>query len=402
MRNRGNLRQPRRLGGSGIETQDRLTVLYELPFANLGGTEKHLLTLISALGRDVAPCLLAPQGDALRLFRDLGVPYRTVLPLRPAPGVRHALRVHDAAFRELMEEFRPRLVHVHCGIELAVAARLASPGIPIVFTVHGYPDAASYIASAFLANRMVDEVICVSEAERRAAERYGFRKDTLTVIHNGVAPPALAAPSRRREFRQRLGLREDAVVIGTVSRLERRKGMAYLVSAFARIRHECPCATLLVVGDGRMRRDLERLAIDLGVGDRVVFTGALEDPGDALESMDIFALPSLQEALGMAILEAMARAKPVVATTVGGIPEAVAHGETGLLVPAKDDAALASAILALARDPAKRQEMGARGRARFEGLFTAEVMARQTLEVYRRVLARTSARPSGPPLSRRA
>ena len=287
-----------------------------------------------------------------------------------------------------MDEFGPRLVHVHCGIEHAVAARLASPGIPMVLTIHGSPDAASYIVSGFLANRIVDEVICVSEAERRVAEGYGFRKDRLTVIHNGIVSPSRTAAPAQQQPRQRLGLREDAVVIGTVSRLERRKGIAYLVSALARIRRDCPSAVLLVVGDGRMRQDLERLALDLGVRDRVVFTGALPDPTAALEAMDIFALPSIQEALPMAILEAMAMAKPVVATTVGGIPEAVVHGETGLLVPPKDDASLASALLVLARNPARRQEMGARGRARFEALFTADLMARRTLEVYRRVLAR--------------
>ncbi|MDI6638148.1 MAG: glycosyltransferase family 4 protein [Bacillota bacterium] len=366
-------------------------MLYELPFANLGGTEKHVLTLISALRHEVAPCLLAPQGDALRLFRDLGVPYRTVLPLTPAPGVRRALRVHHAAFQELMDEFGPSLVHVHCGIEHAVAARLASPGIPMVLTIHGYPDAASYIVSGFLANRIVDEVICVSEAERRVAQRYGFRKDRLTLIHNGITSPSRIAAPAQQQSRRRLGLREDAVVIGTVSRLERRKGIAYLVSAVARVRRDCPSAVLLVVGDGRKRQNLERLALDLGVHDRVVFTGALPDPTEALEAMDIFALPSIQEALPMAILEAMAMAKPVVATTVGGIPEAVVHGETGLLVPPKDDAALASALLVLARNPARRHEMGARGYARFEALFTADLMARRTLEVYRRVLARRAA-----------
>jgi glycosyltransferase involved in cell wall biosynthesis len=386
-------RQPRSLEGNRIDSLGRLAVLYELPFANLGGTEKHLLTLLSSLRSDVVPCLLAPEGNALRLFRDLGVPYRTIVPLNLGPGMRHALRVHHAAFKELLEEFKPCLVHVHAGVELAVAARLACPRIPLVHTIHGYPDAASYIVSAPIANRLIEEVICVSEAEKRAAQRHGFRKDRLTVIHNGVVAPATAARSGGREFRRHLSVRENVVVVGTVSRLERRKGLAHLVSAFARVRGECPGVRLLVVGDGRMRQDLERLAGDLGVGELVAFTGALEDPSDALESMDVFVLPSLQEALGIAILEAMARAKPVIATTVGGIPEAVAHGETGLLVPPGDDAALASAIIALVRSPEQRREMGARGRARFEALFTANLMARRTLEVYRRVLARASVGP---------
>ncbi|MGE5572174.1 MAG: glycosyltransferase family 4 protein [Bacteroidota bacterium] len=382
-------------GGCSIDAQGRLSVLYELPYASLGGTEKHVLTLISSLRREVTPCLLAPQGNALPLFRDLGVPYRTILPLILAPGLGRALQAHRSAFREILMEFRPTLIHVHAGIENAVAAHLEAPGIPTVFTIHGYPDAASYIVSGFLANRIVDEVICVSEAERRAAQSHGFRKDRLTVIHNGIVAPHGAGEVD--ESRRRWGIPSEAIVIGTVSRLERGKGTAYLVSALAHIRRDCPNVVLLVTGDGRRRQDLAQLAIDLGVGDRVVFTGALPDPTAALEIIDVFALPSLREALGMAILEAMAHAKPVVATTVGGIPEAVVHGETGLLVPPKDDAALASALLVLARNPARRQEMGARGRARFEALFTADLMARRTLEVYRRVLARRSTHRSSPP-----
>ena len=378
--------------GGIIETQGKLAVLYELPFANLGGMEKHLLTLVSALHHEVVPCLIAPHGDALRLFRDLGVPYRTVQPLSLGLGTRRELRAHSTALRELVTEFRPSLIHVHGGMECAVAAHLAAPKVPIVFTIHGYPDVASYVISGLFANRIVEEVICVSEAERRTAQRYGFRTDRLTVIRNGVAPPMPAASSRGRQLRERLGFQQDAVVIGTVSRLERGKGTSHLISAFARITQRCPGARLLIVGDGTMRPKLERLASSLGISDRVVFTGALDDPSDALEAMDIFALPSFREALGMAILEAMARAKPVVATPVGGIPEAVVHGETGLLVPPGDNAALASALLTLASDPEKRREMGALGRTRFEASLTADAMARQTLEVYKRVLARASAR----------
>lgn len=369
----------------------RINVLYELPFANLGGTEKHVLTLIRALGREVTPCLLAPQGEALSLFSDEGVPYQVIDPLTFAPGVRRSLKEHRAVFRHLLEDFGFSLVHVHGGIEYAVAAKLACPGIPVVFTIHGYPDTTSYVVSGFLANRIADEVICVSDWERSAATKYGFRGDRLTLIHNGVAPPR--PTGKAREFRREWGIQDAAFVVGTVSRLERRKGLTYLISAISQVRKERPDVVLLVVGTGSKRRQLERFAQDLGVRENVVFTGALRDPTAAIEATDIFALASLQEALGIAILEAMALAKPVVATSVGGIPEAVTHRETGLLVPPKDDAALASALLELARDPARRREYGERGRRRLEAHFTAELMASRTLEVYRRALARKKASP---------
>ncbi|MFZ5923961.1 MAG: glycosyltransferase family 4 protein, partial [Bacillota bacterium] len=175
-------------------------MLYELPFANLGGTEKHVLTLIKALGREVTPCLMAPQGEALSLFRDEGVPYQIIDPLAFAPGVRRSLEGHRAAFHHLMEEFRFSLVHVHGGIEYAVAAKLARPDIPVVFTIHGYPDIASYVVSGFLANRIADEVICVSDWEYHEAAKYGFRRDRLTVIHNGIVPPQ--PTGARRAFRR--------------------------------------------------------------------------------------------------------------------------------------------------------------------------------------------------------
>lgn len=348
-----------------------------------------MLTLIKALGREVTPCLLAPQGEALSLFGDEGVPYRVIEPLAFAPSVRRSLGEHRAAFRHLLEEFGFSLVHVHGGIEYAVAAKLACPGIPIVFTVHGYPDAASYVVGGFLANRIADEVICVSDWERRAAMKHGFREDRLALVHNGIVP--LRSTGKAREFRRKWGIPDSALVVGTVGRLERQKGTAHLISAVSRARTDQPDLVLLVVGNGSRRPQLERLAQDLGVRESVIFTGALPDPTVAVESMDVFALPSLSEAFGIAILEAMALAKPVVATAVGGIPEVVADGETGLLVPPEDDAALAVALLELARDAARRREYGERGRARLEAHFTADLMAGRTLEVYRRALARKKA-----------
>ncbi len=370
-------------------------MLHLVPWGSLGGTEKHVLHLAAALGNDVTSVVAAPEGEATALFDAAGVSYRAINPLGASPSrVRGFLRGYRAILRELDEQGGISLLHVHAGVEYALAARLARKTPPIVFTIHGYPDSASYIASGFVANRIADEVICVSDSERRAAARLGFSPDKLTVVHHGIPRPH-ATPEAAAEFRARWGVPDSALVVGTVSRLKRPKGVDSLVRAFARLRATLPDAMLVVVGWGRESSALESLASDLGVRTAVAFTGPLADPAPALEAMDIFVLPSQREAFSLAILEAMALGKPVVATRVGGIPELVAHEDTGLLVPARDDEALAAALLELARDAEKRRRLGERGQARFEAHFSIDAMARRTLDVYERVLARR--RPSEAP-----
>lgn len=364
-------------------------MLFELPYAEFGGTEKHVLTLIRALSDNIKPCLITPYGKCLPVFRDLGVPYETIPPLTFKPGLRNSLRLHHEAFDRLYQEFRFSLVHVHAGMEQAVAASLASrktSGMPIVFTIHGYPDTASYLTSGIFANRVVNEVICVSEAERRKAEACGWSKAKLSVIYNGVpAPKVPEIPDRTRAC---WNIPESAYVIGTVARLERAKGIRYLVSAMPEVVSRFPNTVLVIVGDGSKRCELTSLSSELGISQNVIFTGQLTDPGPILSILDVFVLPSLREALGLAILEAMAFSLPVVATRVGGIPEAVVHNETGILVPPGNSEALTRALLGLAENPAMRKAHGAAGRKRFLKLFTDSAMAGQTLAVYKRVLAK--------------
>ncbi len=365
-----------------------MRVLFELPYAEFGGTEKHVLTLIRALGNNIEPCLITPYGKCLPIFRDLGVPYETIPPLILKPGLQNSLKLHHEAFDRLYQEFRFSLIHVHAGMEHAVAASLASrkiPGMPIVFTVHGYPDIASYLTSGIFANRLVNEVICVSEAERKKAEACGWSKAKLSVIHNGV--PARKVPEIPDEIRDGWNIPESAYVIGTVARLERAKGIRYLVSAMPKVISGFPDTVLVIVGDGSKRSELTSLSCELGISQNVIFTGQLTDPGPILSILDVFVLPSLREALGIAILEAMAFSLPVVATRVGGIPEAVVHSETGVLLPPGNSEAIARALLRLAENPAMRRAYGSAGKKRLLEVFTDSAMARQTLAVYKRVLA---------------
>lgn len=367
-----------------------MRILFELPYAELGGTEKHLLTLIRALGNDIKPCLIAPHGKCLSLFHDLGVPYEAIPPLAFKTGLRDSVRLHHEAFNRLSKKSGFSLIHVHAGIEYVVAASLASREfrrMPIVFTAHGYPSAASYLISGVLANRLADEIICVSDAERKKAAQYGWSKTKLSTIHNGVPDPSLAGLPG--QVRTDWNIPATTCVIGTVVRLERVKGIDYLISAMPKVISKYPDTVLIIVGDGSKRSELTFLSQKLGIAKNIIFTGQLEDPGPLFSMMDVFVLPSLVDAFPLAVLEAMAFSLPVVTTEVGGIPEAVIHNKTGILVPPCNSEAIACALLELAKNQTIRKAHGTAGRKRFEEHFTDSAMAHRTLAVYQRTLARS-------------
>lgn len=177
-----------------------------------------------------------------------------------------------------------------------------------------------------------------------------------------------------------------ARVIGTVGHLDGYKGHRYLLQAMSRVRQVEPRACLVIVGEGRLRADLEAEASALGLQDGICFTGFRRDVLALIRGFENFAFPSTLEALGTSVLDAMALRKPVVATRAGGIPESVQDGVTGLLVPPGDAHALAEALCAVLRQPERGRAFGQAGRRRVEQFFTVERMGAGNLKVYQNVL----------------
>jgi glycosyltransferase involved in cell wall biosynthesis len=173
-------------------------------------------------------------------------------------------------------------------------------------------------------------------------------------------------------------------VVLTVARLDEQKGHCYLLEAAAQV----PEAQFVLAGDGPLRASLEAQARSLGVEDRVKFLGYRSDIADLLADCDVFVLPSLYEGLPLSILEAMSAGKPVIATHIGGTDEAVIAGETGLLVPPADSAALAAAIRSLLTDRPLAQRLATAGRARVAQEFSAAKMVQQVIAVYDELLAK--------------
>jgi glycosyltransferase involved in cell wall biosynthesis len=231
--------------------------------------------------------------------------------------------------------------------------------------------------------RLCVALVAVSEDTKRAYERQGYPQ-RIEVVYNGVALDGTPAGGVRAE----LGIPDGVPLIGEVGRLCDVKGQRELIAALAQL----PDARAVLVGadleqGGAFQSALEREADRLGVRERVIFAGRRDDAPDLLGELDVLALPSWTEGLPLVVLEAMARRRPVVATPVGGTPEVVVDGETGLLVPPRDPDALAAALRRLLGDADLRRRMGEAGYQRVRERFAADAMADRMLAIYDEVLS---------------
>ena len=295
--------------------------------------------------------------------------------------------------RDHLRGARPDLVHTHLGTSDwlgGVAAR--SLGIASVSTLHAADwrgGSASGTArlrlSALARRRCAHRVIGVSESARRAYLATGWdRPDHVVVIHNGVAGRERLGDGR--DVRHELAIPDDAPVVVMVSTLRPEKAHDAALAAVPALRRRFPSVRLVVVGDGPERVRLEALV--RATGEAVVMTGYRDDVMAVMDAADVLLHPSHIEAFPTTLLEAMAASVPIVATAVGGVPEIVRDGETGLLIePPPDPGRIADAVGRLLADARLRSRIGAAGRARFEQTFTLRRWVERTRAAYDDVLS---------------
>lgn len=212
---------------------------------------------------------------------------------------------------------------------------------------------------------------------------YGMPSGKIVVVYTGIDDVASEYDvSSKEKLRIELGVNEEDIVLTSMGRLAEQKGHAYLIAAFARLADAFPLVVLLLTGEGPLRKALEAEVNKKGLTKRVIFTGFREDFRNILAVTDIFVFPSLEEGFPFTIIESMAACNPVIATSVGGVPEAVIDGETGIIVPPRDADALCAAIRLLLIDAALRHKMGEKGRQRVTMLFSKEKMVSETFALY--------------------
>ena len=295
-----------------------------------------------------------------------------------------------AALAELWALFRRKkfdIVHTHTA-KAGFLGRCAARGAKVRGIVHtphghnlyGYFGAGMNLFILFLerfASSFTDAIIALTELERNDCLRFKIcAKGQCKLIYQGLELEAFAAiPPDRREI----------PLIAFIGRLEKVKGAQYFLEAIPFIAKRHSNALFIFAGEGSMRNDLEKRARQLGIETRCSFTGWKEDVVDIFSKINLLVAPSLNEAVGMVLLEAQSAGVPVVATRVGGIPEVVKEGVSGVLVPAADPSALAEAVSALLADPGKRARMAEEGRRWVQGRFKKEAMVRETEELYRKL-----------------
>ncbi|MBW4092448.1 MAG: glycosyltransferase family 4 protein [Proteobacteria bacterium] len=354
------------------------------------GSEQLLLDLMGAFDpADVRPIVWTNGTEMAAAARAAGFPtYHTdfayyldagsprLNPLRYAGFIREGLG--------LVRRHGVRAIHANSAAPvqwMLPVARLS--GRRLLVHLH-----SSYLrrSRVVLGLRHVDLAVGVSNSVLAGLRADGMAERKLRVIYNGIDIARLQrGGDDGAALRARLHLAADGVLVAAIGSLIARKGHDVLLRALALL--PAGAARLCIAGDGPERAALERLAAELGVAAQVDFLGYCADPGPVYRAADIVALASRGEALPLVLLEAGCLARPVVATDVGGVGEAVADGITGLLAPSDDPPALAAALARLVADPEARRRMGAAGQARVAGGFSLAQMTAGFLDVYRGLAA---------------
>jgi glycosyltransferase involved in cell wall biosynthesis len=236
--------------------------------------------------------------------------------------------------------------------------------------------------------RNVDAIIAISEGVKDVLIKGGIAPDVIEIVPSGIDFAPFEKVDGCDFLRKEFGFADDDFLVGIVAALEDHKGHRYLLEAAQILKDRAPKVKIVIVGKGSLEMDLDQQARALGVTGLVFFLGFRDDVPRILASLDLFVLSSHLEGLGTSIMDAMASRLPVVATQAGGIPEVVIHEETGLLVPPRDPAALAQAILEIYQDRGLARRLGERGYEVVHEKFSAEAMARRIIAVYEKLAAK--------------
>lgn len=363
----------------------------------VGGAEELILgasTALPSVGVEAGVVALTRRGPIADEIAAAGVPVQLAA---GQPGPRD-----PAAFIRLvrlLQRERPDVVHTFL-ITASIYGRMAAfmAGVPLVLAaeqnVYQRKPKRHALLERALAARTYRVVACCEVVGQFYQRQVGVSSSKVAVVYNAVRFGARPRPEHRATARAALGLPEDAIVLGTLGRLTEQKGQRLLLQAVSRLAAEHPNLVLFLAGVGPLRDELEAEAGQLGIVDRVRFLGMRRDRENLYAAMDIFVLPSQWEGLSLALVEAMGAGRAVVATSVGGNPEVVTDGRTGLLVPAFDSSALTDALGQMISDPEQRTALGEAAATEARTRFSIEEHVSQLAALYRQGLAERGRSPA--------
>lgn len=348
-----------------------------------GGPRQVLLLLDGLRAAGVSNTLVCPPGSAIA---QAAVPGE-VDPVRMR-GEHDALMV--LRLRAAIARHAPDIVHVHSrrGADWYGPLAARSAGVPVVLSRRVDNPETRWMASVRYA--AVDRIVAISECIREMLLGAGVPPEKIACVRSAV-PDDPVPPRDRAWLENELGIEPDAPLLGMVAQLIERKGHATLLDALPAIRQAHPRVRALLLGQGPLRHELQRRLAAASLDGTVVLAGFRADVGRILPNLDLLVHPATREGLGIAVLQAARAGVAIVASDAGGLPEIVADGKTGLLVPPGDAAALAEAVSRLLADAGLRARYGAAGARRVAADFAPRHMVAGNLRVYREVLARRGA-----------
>lgn len=385
------------LEGNHHRTTDRprIQVLNLAASTAMGGAERVMLSMASAIDKHRFDCqfclfidLRRPACELYALLKEEGNSVATI-EIRKTVDWRQLVNCWN-----IIKGINPALLHTHGHRSDFFGLLMAKcMGVPIVATVHGWTSSTSRLRLYEPLHRWglkyFDAVIAVSEEIRVRLMEAGVRPERIVTLNNAIDIGAFTSNRTGIEFRKEIGITHKAKVIGTVGRLSLEKGLEYFLRAGAQIIDKDSSVKLLLAGEGPQRRELEALAKSLGISSSVVFCGYRRDIDRIYPALDIFVLPSLTEGLPIALLEAMACTRPVIASAVGGIPSVIQDGRTGLLVEPKNVGQLTEAFRKLIDNPVLGSELGVNARASIEGRFGLSEWIKNMESLYLRIVPQT-------------
>ena len=359
-----------------------LHVTYDM---HIGGTEQVIKNLVEATDRSLFNtsilCIESPIGPFGEMLSDQGF-HIDSLSRKQGFDVKLIFEIRKYIISNNIDILH---CHQYTPWVYGVLASILT-GVKVIFTEHGrfYPDRSSWKRRYInpLLVLLTSHITAISKATKQALVDFEFIPDSkIDVVYNGIAELDTKL-SETQQFRTQLKIPDNHLILGTISRLDPIKNHQLLISSFARILKNHPKSTLLIVGDGELRSDLENLVSHLGIENNVIFTGFQSRPVAYLDLMDIFLLPSLSEGTAMTLLEAMCLSKACIVTDVGGNPEIIEDKVNGLVVPSNDEDSLVAACDSLMQDSDLRKKLGIEGRTRFENKFVIGCMLNSYQNIY--------------------
>ena len=361
-----------------------MRILYIAKHLNKGGITSYLFSLATGLkkrGHDIT--IASSGGDSKEAFASNGI--RLIdIPINTKKEISPALLFSYFMLSRVISQERPDIIHAHTRVTQVLAWFLSRRfKIPLVTTCHGFfkPRWHRRIFPCW-----GNKVIAISSAvKRHLVNDFKVRDSDVRLVYNGIDLDKFKSYPRAEidKLKQKIGVAQANIVVGTVARFSSVKGLDYLVKAIPLVLKENDKVMLLLIGYGEEEARLRRICKDLKIEDKVIFFKPSQDSFEYLPAIDIFVMPSIQEGLGLSMLEAQAYKITVIASRVGGIPDIIEDNVTGILINPKDELAISKAISRLSKDKGFCSEIVNRAYEKLTSVFSLEKMVLDTEKIYK-------------------